>query len=101
MDELSRVPNYVRTTRYKLLYHRTNAQSRILKGLPPRDEDKEVQTPPKYLAIHEFDTETPDFKEIMKTADTKWSKRILGDIERMEIPNFKLVERYGDGEFFH
>jgi len=95
------VPGYLRTTRLKLLYHRTNAQSRVLKGLPPREEDKEIQVPPTYLAIHEFDTESLDTEALMATADTAWSKRIMGAVTKLETPVYRHVESYGDGKFFH
>ena len=72
-----------------------------MKGLPPRPEDKNVQKPPTYLAIHEFDTESPDFGPIMKTAETEWSKRIMSSVERIDKPVFRMVESYGSGEFFH
>ncbi|KAF4625432.1 hypothetical protein G7Y89_g12735 [Cudoniella acicularis] len=101
LEMIAPTRGYLRTTRYKLLYYRTNAQSRELKGLPPRPEDKEVQAPPTWLAIHEFDTEDLDTKALMATADTEWSKGILGSIARMEALTYHHVASYGDGKFFH
>jgi hypothetical protein len=98
---LAECPGYLRTTRYELLFSRSNAESRILKGLPPRPEDKDVPKPPKYLAIHEFDTETPDFGPVMKTAETEWSKRMMFSVERIEKPVLRIMASYGSGEFFH
>ncbi|EPE33409.1 Dimeric alpha+beta barrel [Glarea lozoyensis ATCC 20868] len=101
LGELNKCPGYLRTTRYQLLFSRSNAESRVLKGLPPRPEDKNAQKPPTYLAIHEFDTETPDLAAVMKTAETEWSKRILGGVGRVEQPVFRVVEGFGKGGFFH
>ncbi|KAH6673042.1 hypothetical protein B0J14DRAFT_701007 [Halenospora varia] len=100
LEELSKVPGYLRTTRFKLLYHRTNAQSRQLKGLPPRPEDKEIIAPPTWQAIHEFDTENIDMTKLMATADTEWSKKIMGNVARVEAPMYHHVQSYGDGKFF-
>jgi hypothetical protein len=72
-----------------------------LKGLPPREEDKEIQVPPTYLAMHEFDTEDLDMKALMATADTEWSKKIMGAVTKLETPVFKHAKSYGDGKFFH
>ena len=94
------MPGYLRTTRFKLLYYRTNAQSRQLKGLPPRAEDIAIEEPPSWLAIHEFGTENVDMKALMATADTKWSKRILGDAKKRETPAYRFVKSYGDEKFF-
>ena len=100
LEKIAPVRGYLRTTRYKLLYYRTNAQSRELKGLPARPEDKKIQEPPKFLAIHEFDTEDLDMPALIATADTEWSKRIMGSVARMETPIYNHVASYGDGKFF-
>ena len=72
----------------------------MLKGLPPRPEDIAIEEPPTWLAIHEFGTEDVDIKALMATADTEWSKRVLGDAKRRETPVYRYVESFGDGKFF-
>jgi hypothetical protein len=52
---VSRVQNYQRSLRFQLLYARTNAQSRALKGLPTTDEPS--PEPPTWMAIPEFSAE--------------------------------------------
>ncbi|RDW77745.1 hypothetical protein BP6252_05798 [Coleophoma cylindrospora] len=74
---LASCPGYVRTRRYKL----TNA------FLPDVD-------PPMYLALHEFESEVLPEKELAETAETEWSKRIMGNLEKQEVGCFKLA-----GEF--
>ncbi|RDW68493.1 dimeric alpha+beta barrel [Coleophoma crateriformis] len=101
LGQLSHVPGYVRTTRYKLLYYRTNAQSRELKGLPPRDADIATEAPPTWLAIHEFDSVGVDQKKIMALADTEWSKKILANVRQMLTPCYTFVKGFGDSKFFH
>ena len=98
---VAKCKGFVRCTRYKLAYYRTNAQSRILKGLPPRAEDKEVEIPVKYMGIFEFDTEDLDIKALMATGDTEWSKKIIGDAKKRESNIYKFVQGYGEKKFFH
>jgi len=100
-EQISKVPGYLRTTRYKLLYYRTNAQSRQLKGLPPREGDHAIQEPPSWLAIHEFSREDLDFPKLMATAETEISKEILGTATKTETPVYRFTQSYGDGKFFN
>ena len=96
---LAKAPGYVRTTRYKLVYARSNAQSRALKGLPTTDE--KAPEPPTWLAIHEFDTLDLPMKDMQATAETEWSKRILGTAKVIEAPVYRHVKSFGKGTFFH
>jgi len=98
--DVSKVTGFLRSTRFKLLYHRTNAQSRALKGLPPTDADLTAKEPPTYLAIHEFEVERPDGEALKKTAETEWAKKILGGAKTMEVGMWGLKGRFGDGKFF-
>lgn len=100
MEKIALVPGYIRSTRFKLLYYRTNAQSRALKGLPPRDADVAIQKPPTWLALHEF-TETLDEKALRETGETEWTKMIVARAKSIETPAYKHVKSYGDGKFFH
>lgn len=51
--------------------------------------------------MHEFDTEDLDTKALMATADTEWSKKIMGAVTKLETPVYRHVESYGDEKFFH
>ncbi|RDW64780.1 hypothetical protein BP6252_10431 [Coleophoma cylindrospora] len=79
----------------------TNAQSRELKGLPPREADIAIEAPPTWLAIHEFDSVDVDQKKIMALADTEWSKKILANVRQMLTPSYAFVKGFGDSKFFH
>ncbi|KAG9239976.1 hypothetical protein BJ878DRAFT_529093 [Calycina marina] len=101
LDELAKVPGYLRSTRYNLQYYRTNAQSRALKGLPARAEDIAIKTPPRFFAVHEFDTDDIDIKALMATVETDWSKRIMGNLAEPFEGNFwALKGSFGDKTFF-
>ncbi|KAI2484708.1 hypothetical protein Ptr902_03648 [Pyrenophora tritici-repentis] len=70
---LSQSPHFIRTLRYKLLYARTNAQSRALKGLPTTDEPH--PEPCTWLAIHEF-SRSPDRirADLNSEPETEWGR---------------------------
>ncbi|CAE7023775.1 hypothetical protein PTTW11_03650 [Pyrenophora teres f. teres] len=70
---LSQSPHFIRTLRYKLLYARTNAQSRALKGLPTTDEPH--PEPSTWLAIHEFSAFPDRIREEISTeAGAEWGR---------------------------
>lgn len=72
LDLVSRTPGYLRTTRWKLLYHRNNAISRQLKGLPPNADDAAaLEAPPTFLALHEFDRVELDVEALTATGETE------------------------------
>jgi len=100
LEEVSKVPGFIRTTRFNLLYYRTNAQSRALKGLPARDTDLAMKEPPPYLAIHEFETDSVDMKAVMKTTDTEWAKKIMGRCKTVDSGFWSLKGSFGDKKFF-
>lgn len=100
LHEVSKAPGYLRCTRFKLLGHRSNAQSRFLEGLPPRDADPVDKDPPPYLAIHEFETESIDPADLKRTTETEWAKKILADAKAIEMGIWDLKGRFGDGKFF-
>jgi len=97
---IAEVPGYIRSTRFKLAYYRTNAQSRVLKGLPPRDADLTIAVPPKWFAIHEFDREDVDNAALLKTAETEWAKKMLKGAETVEGGKWKLAGSFGNKKFF-
>jgi len=105
LKKLSQVPGYLRSTRYKLLSHRTNAEQRALKGLPTRPQDVGTaeNEPPMFHAIHEFEWEPEklDNEKAMETISTEWAKRIFANATKSEYNVFKLEKTFGDGKFFH
>ncbi|KAI4937445.1 uncharacterized protein J4E92_002176 [Alternaria infectoria] len=94
-----RSPQYMRTLRFKLLYARTNAQSRALKGLPTTDEPH--PEPSKWMAMHEF-AGLPD-DNFVKALDNDASKAAeegsWGETE-VETLVWKLDRVHGDGKLF-
>jgi len=93
----SKIPGYQRTMRFRLLYARTNAQSRALKGLPTTNEA--APEPPTFQAIHEFSqaVDTSAF-DIIKNAEG--SKKILSGAKQLELAIFKLAKGFGKKQFF-
>lgn len=97
---VAEVPGFVRCTRYRLVYHRTNAQSRELKGLAARAEDKAIKDPPTYMNLFEFDIENPNMAALMATGETDWAKKIMNDCDR-EAGIYVTEKLFGDEKFFH
>lgn len=54
------------------------------------------RNPPTYLALHEFDGDGLPWPELQKTAETEWSKRVMGSLEGSEVMVFKLGRELGD-----
>ncbi|KAG4426005.1 hypothetical protein IFR04_000949 [Cadophora malorum] len=102
LERLSKVSGYLRTTRYRLMHHSTNADTRVMLGLASRDEapSQEKDEPPTWHAIHEFD-ENFDMKVFGTTIDTEWTKKIFSGSTKQEYNVYRHVKSYGDGEFFH
>jgi hypothetical protein len=94
---ISKIPGYQRTTYYKLLYARTNAQSRALKGLPTTNEAP--PEPPTLQAIHEFDR-LVNLDELNKMKGTSEAKKILGTAKQVETLAYGWVKSHGDKKFF-
>jgi len=94
---ISKLPGYQRTTYYKLLYARTNAQSRALKGLPTTDEAP--PEPPTLQAIHEFDRIVKP-EELKEAKETPQGKKILKDAKQVESVIYGLAKAFGDKKFY-
>lgn len=99
LDMLSKADGYVRATRYKIAYARSNAQSRVLKGLATSSEPP--PQPPTYLALHEFSTEDVNIEKLMEVSDSPWSRKITSTCKAFASPVFRLVKTFGEGDFFH
>jgi hypothetical protein len=96
-DIISKLPGYQRTTFYKLLYARTNAQSRALKGLPTTDEAP--PEPPTLQAIHEFDR-VVKLDEVKEVKETEQAKKILKNAKQVETVIFTWAKSHGSKKFF-
>ncbi|KAF1837755.1 hypothetical protein BDW02DRAFT_96481 [Decorospora gaudefroyi] len=83
--------DYIRSLRFKLLFARTNAQSRAFKGLPPATnavEEDATKEPSTWLAVHEF-AEMPA-KDVVD-GGCEWEKEVLV---------WRLDAVHGEGKFF-
>ncbi|CAK7233731.1 hypothetical protein SCUCBS95973_008695 [Sporothrix curviconia] len=100
LDQLARAPGYVRTTRFKLVFSRSNAQSRALKGLPVTSNEPQPN-PPTYLVLHEFETNDVDLASLKTLTDTEWTKKVHDNAETVLHPVYKIAKTHGKGEWFH
>ncbi len=80
-ETLAACPGYVRTRRFKL-------KSAV-----------RTENPTAYLALHEFDCEELPTEELKKTAETPWSKRIMGSVIGSETGVYKLRGAWGNINF--
>ena len=89
----------MRTLRFKLLYARTNAQSRALKGLPTTDEPH--PEPSTWMAMHEF-AGVPDetFVKALNDGVSKAAEEDGWGETEIETLVWKLDRVHGDGKFF-
>ncbi|ORY15278.1 hypothetical protein BCR34DRAFT_478161 [Clohesyomyces aquaticus] len=94
-EEISKDSNYLRTTRYRLLYARSNAQSRKLKGLPTTDEP--APEPPTWWAIHEFSAEPSSAARDSVDAEPS---EVLTKAKQKELHVYKLEKAHGGKRFF-
>lgn len=93
MPTVGKIAHYTRTTRYKLQYARSNAQSRQLKGLGSSEE--QPPEPPTYMAIVEFDNESIDISNIHEVVKT-----LKSPAKEVEIETWNLAKAHGDWSFF-
>ncbi|QDS69042.1 hypothetical protein FKW77_009748 [Venturia effusa] len=96
-DTVSKLPGFKRTTYYKLLYARTNAQSRALKGLATTDEA--LPKLPTWAAIHEFDREI-DASSIEAVKSTEQAVKTLESAKQVEFATYRLAKAHGHKKFF-
>ncbi len=90
----------MRTTRFKLVFSRSNAQSRALKGLPVTSNEPQPD-PPKWLALHEFEIDDIDLAALKAHTDTEWTKKIHDNTKTVLHPVYAIAKTHGKGEFFH
>lgn len=94
--------DYLRTTRFKLISARTNAQSRVLKGLAsPTDEA--APEPTTWLSLHEFqcDADQVNILELKKLTSSPWCDKILASYGVHEVSVYRLVKEFGERDWFH
>jgi len=59
------------------------------------DEFKRIEPRvPSYLAVHEFDGDELPMAELVKVDETKWSKKVVAELELMEAGFYKLKRMY-------
>lgn len=92
---MSKAPSYLRSLRFRLLYARTNAQSRALKGLPTTNEPN--PEPPTWLTVHEFSAEPSAETKAAVTGD---QSGVLKRAKQKEVDIYKLAKVHGNGTFF-
>ena len=98
---MAQAPGYVRTRRYRLCSEPMSAS--VLHEFKREDTTASC---PTWLALHEF--ELPEegadtvqgfpMKELFKTDETEWAKRIIAKLEGMEAGWFRLKRVYGQWE---
>jgi len=96
IEEISKAKGYMRATRFKLLYARSNAQSRALKGLPTTDTPP--PEPPTWMTLYEFSDEVES--EIIEKLRTDKSKKVVANAKETEARLYKLVVAHGQKNFF-
>ncbi|KAI1845264.1 hypothetical protein JX266_008574 [Neoarthrinium moseri] len=101
LDLLSKAKGYLRSTRFKNVYARTNAQSRALKGLSTTDKLAAAPLPPVWLTIHEFEVESPDLAEMKALTASPWTERIYAERKLGIFKVYKLVAEFGQKDWFH
>jgi hypothetical protein len=92
----------LRTTRFKFVYARTNAQSRVLKGLaPPTDEVP--PKPPTWLALHEFACEPEDLTvaELKTLSSSPWGDKIRANLDEHQVSLYRMANEFGEKDWFH
>ncbi|KAF2836236.1 hypothetical protein M501DRAFT_940071 [Patellaria atrata CBS 101060] len=97
IEAISKLQGYIRTTRFKLLYARTNAQSRALKGLPTTDEPN--PEPPTHLSLHEFERD-PSRDELTRALESGNGKKIFSEAKEVETHIYKIAKAHGAKKFF-
>lgn len=96
---VSKAEGYQRTIRFRLLYARTNAQSRKLKGLPYVDEP--APEPSNWLAMHEFSSTPEDDLIGILRHDTENAVKTenWGETD-IEVYAWRLDKVHGTGKLF-
>ncbi|KAI0752386.1 hypothetical protein C8Q80DRAFT_1334860 [Daedaleopsis nitida] len=88
-EMLSKIPQWVRTTRY---VYREGGATGADESLKPNGPGGKA---PKYLALHEFsDGDSPSTPEFQHAASTEWSAKVKGYATIFDIRMFKLMRTW-------
>ncbi|KAF9736474.1 putative alpha/beta hydrolase [Paraphaeosphaeria minitans] len=93
---VSKLDHYQRSLRFKLLLARTNAQSRIMKGLAAATDDPAPE-PPTWLQIHEFSAEPQS--DVRATIEGD-GHEVLKKARQKEAHGYRLERAHGQKKFF-
>ncbi|TPX08012.1 uncharacterized protein E0L32_010343 [Thyridium curvatum] len=102
-DQARKGKGYLRTTRFKLAYARSNAQSRAFKGLPVDGDSSLPPTPPQWLTIHEFAQDASELDPVAmgKLTQTEWTEKVWGGAKRKIVNVYRVVKEHGENDWFH
>lgn len=95
---MAKTPGYVRTTRYRVAFARSNLMSRVLKGFATEEEKAQAQEQPempRWLTCHEFESADIDWNVLGQAGETEWSKKIIGDAKVMDATVWRLKKGWG------
>ncbi|KAM0328744.1 hypothetical protein ACHAQA_005157 [Verticillium albo-atrum] len=98
LEKMAQVEGFLRTTRFKLAYARSNAQSRALKGLATAEE--EAPRPPTWLALHEYSGDL-DMQKMMELTDSEWARKVISKLKVAQMPVYGIVKAHGQKDWFH
>lgn len=96
VETLSKLDHYQRSLRFRLLLARTNAESRIMKGLATAT-DEPAPEPPTWLQIHEFSAEPQSDARATIEGDTH---EVLKKAKQTEAHSYRLERAHGQKKFF-
>lgn len=96
VETISKLTHYQRSLRFRLLLARTNAQSRILKGLASAT-DEPAPEPPTWLQIHTFSEEPPSDVRATIEAD---AHEVFQKAKQKEAHAYTLERAHGRKKFF-
>ncbi|KAF2032161.1 hypothetical protein EK21DRAFT_99254 [Setomelanomma holmii] len=85
---LNDAPGFVRARRYQLV-----------NGTALDEFEWSEPVVPKSLALHEFEGEVLAWKELQESAETEWTKRVMGGLIRSEIGWYVLKREYAEKEW--
>lgn len=99
---MTKAKGYLRTTRFKLVFARSNAESRVLKGLAPPTNDP---LPPaaRWSTLHEFDCDGKDIdlEELEALTASPMHDQVTGAAALNETRVYELVKEFGKKDWFH
>jgi hypothetical protein len=77
-------PGYTRTKRYNLVFNRQNR-------LPP--SEMKLDKPAKYLALHEFETDTIP-EQFYLAVKESWVQKFPGGVQKFDAHQFVLLKNF-------